>query len=288
MLRIARPFTATLFLVMLLAADSWAQESSTLPTGLDARVLAQALSHVGGASDALLPPLSSRSTIIARGNFGKAIYSDSSASYTRLEDGLYDVRDSSRMAANMNIGEGAGSTSSTLSLCGLVALFSAGNSRSVNKIATAAGNWILETTSSVDFGNHYKATLLESSTPSLCNPIPGSDFTMRVDSVKTTRIEGPYVRDKTVDQNFSFIQTCKVAAMPEPASRIAAALAGEYLDVTCEFSDEKNRPVTTRYAFLTHYRYYLTVQTVAKNQRSETVYSSAHREEHQGSPGTAL
>ncbi len=280
-------FTATLLLGMLLAADSAAQESPAPSSGLDESVIAQALPHVAGAPDAVLPPLTSRSTIIARGNFGRAIYSDGSTRFTRLDDGLYDVQDSTRMAPNGTIGEGAGSTSSTLSLCGLVALYSVGNSRSVNKVATTAASWILETTNSIDFGNHYKATSLESSAASLCNPTPGSDFTLRVDSIRTTRIEGAYVRDRTVEHNFRFNQTCRVAATPEPASRIAAALAGDYLDVTCEFPDEKKRPVTARYAFLTHYRYYLTVQTVAKNQRSETAYAAAQGATSEGSADTS-
>jgi len=258
---------------MMLATDSGAQEPPVPSNVLDEGVIAQALHHVANAPVAVLPPLSSRSTIVAKGNFGRAIYSDSTASFTRLEDGLYDVQESARLAPNLTVGEGAGSTSSSLSLCGLVVLFSAGNSQSVNKVFTTAAYWIYRITSSVEFGNYYKATLLESTAPSLCNPSPNSTFTMRVDSIRTTRIEGAYTRDRTVENSSSNTHTCNVAAVADAASRIAPALDGDYLDVSCESQDQRKRPVVTRYAYLTHYRYYLPVESTSKYQRSEVSYS---------------
>jgi len=222
--------------------------------------------HIGSEPATPLPAsISTSQTIWNKGNFGMKVYYDEKTHFRPLENGLHHIE----ATGGFRNGQ-AGGTGTSLSLCGLLPLVNISQSSTTNNGFFIVAGLGINTSSSVAFANRSRMIRLETTAPSLCGITPGLNFTYRVDAESTRRIEGDYVRDRTIEQVVNGpVVTCTASPDVKPASRIAPQLVGDYIDVECLSFDAKKRPASTHLAYLVSYRFYLAMASKAKWQRSE-------------------
>ena len=237
--------------------------------------------HIGSESATPLPAsMSTSQTIWNKGNFGMKVYYYEKTRFRALDNGVYHIEATGGFFKGQ-----AGGTGATLSLCGLLPLVNISQSSTTNNGYIVVAGLGIGTSSTVAFANRSRMIRLETTAPSLCGITPGQNFTYRVDAESTRRIEGDYVRDRTIEEVINGpVVTCTASPDVQPASRIAPQLTGDYIDVECVSFDAKKRPVSTHLAYLISYRFYLATASKAKWQRSENAYTIESTPDSTSSP----
>lgn len=226
--------------------------------------------HIGSEPATPLPAsMSTSQTIWNKGNFGMKVYYDEKTHFRTLDNGLHHIE----ATGGFRKGQ-AGGTGTSLSLCGLLPLVNISQSSTTSNGYVVVAGLGISTSSTVAFANRSRMIRLETTAPSLCGITPGLNFTYRVDAESTRRIEGDYVRDRTIEQVVNGpVVTCTASPDVQPASRIAPQLVGNYIDVECVSFDAKKRPASTHLSYLISYRFYLAMASKAKWQRSENAHT---------------
>lgn len=260
---LALPFAA-------LASDASYAQQPEESYGISDALMVALKPHIGGEPAAPMPAsMSTTQTIWNKGNFGMKVYFDEKTQFRALDNGLYHIE-----SAGGFRGGQAGGAGTTLSLCGLLPLVSVGHSSTTNKGFLQVAGLGIHTSSTVAFANRSRMIRLETTAPSLCGITPGLSFTYRVDAESIRKIEGDYVRDRTIEQTVNGpVVTCTASSEVLPANRIAPQLSGDYIGVECIVPDAKNRPTSTHFAYLVSYRFYLSMASKAKWQRSENTHT---------------
>jgi hypothetical protein len=162
-------------------------------------------------------------------------------------------------------------------LCGLIQLLSESAATSDGSSTTAIpiGKTFVPFgfKSNVDFNRRFRVVAFEASVPSVCNPVPGSEFTYKTETEYTLKTVGQFLGPRTSTGRRTDSGTCKVAADVAPAAKVNAALQGEALTVTCETETQAGRKDSSNYVFLRDAGYYLpTEQTLGGMQRTSFQY----------------
>jgi hypothetical protein len=162
----------------------------------------------------------------------KQISTEIRAEYTMLENGLIGAVSESISRKNESSGRGI-----AMSLCGLVTLLSETNSISTNtnNSAIPIGKLFVPFgfKSSLSIGTRWKLVAFEASSPSICNPAPGSEFSIKAETdVELNTSSGIFNKVRTVHRVET--QNCKVGSTPIAASTLHPTLSGDYLPVSCE------------------------------------------------------
>lgn len=249
-----------------LSAGTSRAQSTEESYSISEELMASLKPHIGSEPALPMPAaMSTTQTISHKANFGMKVYFDEKIRYRALENGLHHVESTGAFRKGQ-----AGGSNTTLSMCGLLPLVNVGHSSTTNNGFFITSGIGISTSSTVSFTNRSRMIHLETTAPSLCAITPGLHFTYRFDFESTRRIEGDYVRDRTIEQVVNgALMTCTAAAEVQPASRITPQLAGDYIPVECITLDAKKRPVSSHLAFLTSYRFYLVMANKDKWQRSE-------------------
>ena len=256
-------------LAVLVPGMSCAQQPENSYT-ISEELMASLKPHIGSEPAVPLPAsMSTSQTIWNKGNFGMKVYYDEKTRFMTLENGLHHIE----ATGGFRKGQ-AGGTGTSLSLCGLLPLVNVNQSSTTSNGFVSADGLGINISSTVAFANRSRMIRLETTAPSLCGITPGLNFTYRVDAESSRRIEGDYVRDRTIEQVINGpVVTCTASPDVQPASRIASPLAGDYIDVECVSFDAKKRPSSTHLAYLISYRFYLAMASKAKWQRSENTHT---------------
>ncbi len=249
-----------------LSAGTSRAQSTEESYSISEELMASLKPHIGSEPALPMPAaMSTTQTIWNKGNFGMALYFDERTHFKLLENGLYGLEGTGAFR------KGQSKVSATnLSLCGLLPLVSFSKSSSTTNGYFSVVGIGISASSTVAFANRSRMIRLETSAPSLCGITPGMHFTYRVDAELTRRIEGDYVRDRTVEEVVNGqLVTCTAGPEMQPASSIAPQLVGDYIPVECVTQDAKNRPSSTQLAYLASYRFYRVMASKDKWQRSE-------------------
>lgn len=215
----------------------------------------------------IITKVAERQEIDHRGNFGKLMYIDRSATYSLQDNGLWAIA----VVGTSSTGSGA---SLKLSLCGLVTL-----------IQTAAGTSSWETPSVVPFKKLFlpfgiRSTLdtnirirlksFETSAKNICAPTSGSQFTYRMDTERQLKTSGPFGGGKVV--NHTYDVHCSVGRELKPASEISSSLRGGALPVVCESTAGTGEKIASEYAFLQESGLYVMLTESTDIQTSRVAY----------------
>ncbi|MFD0725096.1 hypothetical protein [Lysobacter brunescens] len=249
-----------------LAAGTSRAQSTEESYSISEELMTSLKPHIGNGPVLPMPAaMSSTQTIWNKGNFGMKVYYDEKIRYRMLENRLHHVEGTGGFRKGQ-----AGGSGTSLSLCGLLPLVSVSQSSTTNKGFISVVGIGIHTSSTVAFANRSRMIRLETTAPSLCGITPGQHFTYRVDAESTRRVEGDYIRDRTIEEVVNGpLVTCTARQDILPASSIAPQLVGDYIPVECVTQDAKNRPSSTHLAYLASYRFYLVMANKSKWQRSE-------------------
>jgi len=149
----------------------------------------------------------------------------------------------------------------SLSLCGLITVVTTGVASTVQDAVTvlAKGKLFLPFgfRTTTGFTRMVRVTSLDTSTPSVCSPLPGTEFSYRLKTEVTTKTSGFAGRTQTSTQDEYVF--CKVSADERPANQLVAQLRGTFVDVTCEHKIGANPPVQRDFIYLRDSGMYLMV-----------------------------
>lgn len=208
-----------------------------------------------------------------KANF-KKLYADERMVFTVLDSGLIGASGTTVYRNGSSAGMSRG-----ISLCGLVILVSESASTTETSITTLLpiGKMFVPfgVNSSTDFNSRYRASSFTTSTPGLCLPTPGADFTYTVEGELTIKTSGLFGRTTNVHRTSKSL--CKVASSPMAAASLNPTLQGEALAVSCEVEVQPGKKRTADYVYLIDSQFYLTTKTaddwqITSIQYPEIVY----------------
>ena len=165
-----------------------------------------------------------------------------------------------------------------LSLCGFIALLTESASTTDTSTTTAipiAKQFVpFGIKSSVDFSRRFRLISFDASVPSVCNPVPGTEFTYKTETEYTIKTVGRFLGARTNTGRRTDAGVCKVSKDIEPAAKINPALQGQALVVNCETETGAGRKDSSKRVFLRDAGYYLTIEeTLGGMQRTSYQYS---------------
>jgi hypothetical protein len=227
----------------------------SLPPEIQEKVVAHA------KTERQLQPLGSYAMVLEvdnKANFNK-VYVDARRNLVRLENGLIGIVGSSALRNGKSQGSGR-----ELSLCGFIALLTESGSTSDTSTTTAIpiGKQFVQfgMKSAVDFSRRFRLVSFDTSVPSVCNPVPGSEFTYKAETEYTIKTVSQFLGTRTSSGRRTDAGTCRVSNEVEPAAKINPALQGEALTVTCETETGAGRKDSTKRVFLREAGLYLTTE----------------------------
>ena len=256
---------------MMFSFFAGAQDSGdfSLPPDVQEKVLPHA------RTERKIQPLAAYAAVLEidnKANFGKE-YVDARRSLVRLESGLIGTVGSSAFRNGKSQGGGQ-----ELSLCGFIALLTESASTTDTSTTTAipiAKQFVpFGIKSSVDFSRRFRLISFDASVPSVCNPVPGTEFTYKTETEYTIKTVGRFLGARTNTGRRTDAGVCKVSKDIEPAAKINPALQGQVLVVNCETETGAGRKDSSKRVFLRDAGYYLTIEeTLGGMQRTSYQYS---------------
>jgi hypothetical protein len=209
-----------------------------------------------------------------KGNLGRLIYYERKVAYAPLESGLWGIHGIGGFTSNDSRG-----SSQALSLCGLATLISAsaGKIHGDATVAVPIGRTFLPFAiqSSIDYGRRSKVRDFEASTPDVCRPSPGQQFSLRVESELTVTVSGTFGTSRVSAMSEEL--ACKVAGELKPADGYLPAVGGQALVTACERRVNGRNKAVLEYVFLPSAGFYVLlkersdVETVKVRYREVTV-----------------
>jgi hypothetical protein len=151
----------------------------------------------------------------------------------------------------------------SLSLCGLITVATTAGASTGQDLTTllpiGKGKLFLPFgfRMTTGFTRMVRVSSLDTSTSSLCSPLPGTEFSYRLRTEITTKTSGLGGRTQTSTQDEDVV--CKVSADEKPANQLAAQFRGYFVDVTCEHKIGTNPPVQRDFIYLQDSGMYLMV-----------------------------
>jgi hypothetical protein len=220
--------TLAFFALIAGIASAWGAEE---PATIDDALKAKAVAMLGGYK----PPRPIARTlqdeeIDTKGVIGKKLIRGRSL-YIPQEAGLVRMENANSLG---------GSVEAVL-VCGLITLESS---------AFAPGDPL-----SVQSG--FRAIALETTSLALCRPIPGAQFSYRIQAERRFRTSSAYLPDRARNVAETYDVACKAGEAFIPARRILESLEGNALMVRCERKSQKGIVMVVEYAFLEDSRFYL-------------------------------
>jgi hypothetical protein len=199
-------------------------------------------------------------------NFNK-VYVDVKRQFFVLENGLLGSESVSAFREQ----ESQGSTRG-VSLCGLIGLIAESASTMQNTVPLVVGKFFLPNglKSTVDFNNRMRLVGFDASVPSVCAPMPGSQFTYRAEAEVTRRTSGVFTRTSTSRETVA--GSCAVGNERQAASKLHPGLQGDYLTVSCD-TETGGKKYKTNYAFVLESGVYLMMQRSGEWQTSSLQYT---------------
>jgi hypothetical protein len=197
----------------------------------------------------------------------KKVYVDVRRQLYVLESGLLGSESVSAFREQESQGGTRG-----VSLCGLVGLIAESASSMTNTVPLLVGKVFLPNglKSTVDFNNRMRLVGFDASVPSVCAPVPGSQFTYRTEAEVTRRTSGVFTRTNTSRETVA--GSCAVGNERQAASKLHPALQGDYLTVSCD-TETGGKKYKTNYAFVLDSGMYLMTQRSGEWQTSILQYT---------------
>jgi hypothetical protein len=215
-----------------------------------------------------IKPLSSAAElreIDNKGNLGRLRYYERKVTYAPLQSGLWAIHGIGGFTSSNSRG-----TSQILSLCGLVNLLSA-TAGKVDMDGTAVipfGRIFLPFAikSSRDYGRKSRVKDFEASTPDICRPSPGLEFSIRLESELTVSMGRTSV--STVSDQLS----CKVAAEAKSVDGFLPGVMGEGLPTACERKTNGGSKAALEYVFLPDAGFYVLLRESSDIETTKVQY----------------
>jgi energy-coupling factor transporter ATP-binding protein EcfA2 len=187
------------------------------------------------------------------GNFGKKVYFESESKFTWLDSGLWGVEGTSRERSGSSAGYGA-----ALSLCGLVRLMDGGGSATRSSSSVFLGSIPFGFTLTMPFQVKTRVTLLDAGATSVCAPVPGASFIVRVNSERDVKTGAPFgFGSRTVQNSETF--DCKPADAWKAASEWSGLFTGEALRVDCKVTRKDRSPIEREFFFVRDLGFYFLI-----------------------------
>ncbi len=212
-----------------------------------------------------------------KGDFGKIHLIDQSVAFDWTGDGLLAavMTGSARVGANSGMAK-------VKSLCGLVTLLSESSSDAAQNTSSAvqAGNGALFFGFSLNTKSSYKARVVNFSTNSenICSPKASESFTFQALREENRRTEVNRIFSSKFEE-INLQATCSVGQASLPASGIHASIRGEYLPVTCVYTENGKQNRTEDLAFLVSSGIYIAINSKTKYQTNAIRYEAVEYKE---------
>ena len=235
---------------------------------VDPDVISKLAPHIASDNVASMPEFQVTYSSIAKGNFGTVTKLTETIKTSRLASGLYEVK-----GHNSNA-EGSWGSRTGLSLCGLLTVLNAGHGRSVLLGSSFVAGTYMEFRTSTESSGSSRLVDLETSATSLCNLIPGTNFSYRYHGKSRANISRPILADKKIDIETSSETICNASSTVSSAVEISPLLTGDYIEVSCTAIPKKGPRIETTWAYLMQHHYYLALKTNVGSARTEFTYSA--------------
>ena len=217
-------------------------------------------------------------TIDHKGNFGRIDTSEQQQVFAWQADGrlvfkstgVYKTPDGSISVL----------TSNSSSLCGLVPILNESSTKNDSRLTTVApvgGLFVpLGFSSKSHIASRERLVRFSTSAANLCKPTPGASFTYQAIREEQRKVENS-VHSSNKLHTHSESVSCKIGSVEQSARALNPSLAGNYLSVSCSYSDPSKPTRKSEFAYLLASGIYLPVSVQLNEYQTNTTRYTAFR-----------